>query len=97
MLINLNLSDKMKVISFFIHILLVVCCVVSDVSGISVTEHCSAPLGMEDGRIKDYQLNASSSYQPKLVGPTNARCVDIHYKEGAIKIFWEGCLESNFD
>ena len=31
--------------------------------------NCSQPLGMEDGRIKDAQITASSSYQETLVGP----------------------------
>ena len=32
-------------------------------------ENCSEPLGMEDGRILDSQISASSSYQENLVGP----------------------------
>ena len=32
-------------------------------------ENCSEPLGMEDGRISDSQISASSSYQENLVGP----------------------------
>ena len=36
----------------------------------SVTSsNCSSPLGMEDGRIADSQITASSSYQESLVGP----------------------------
>ena len=31
--------------------------------------NCSQPLGMEDGRILDTQISASSSYQETLVGP----------------------------
>lgn len=31
--------------------------------------NCSLPLGMEDGRISDSQITASSSYQETLVGP----------------------------
>ena len=31
--------------------------------------NCSQPLGMEDGRILDTQIAASSSYQESLVGP----------------------------
>ena len=38
-----------------------------------VTANCSQPLGLENGAILDSQLSASSSYQPGLVGPANAR------------------------
>jgi discoidin domain receptor family protein 2 len=40
---------------------------------LSVKESCGKALGLEDGRIKDYQLTASSSYQPSLVGPNIGR------------------------
>ena len=36
------------------------------------THNCSAPLGLADGRIRDAQLTASSSYQENLVGPEKA-------------------------
>jgi len=44
-------------------------------SAVSVSEpgNCSQPLGMEDGRILDSQITASSSYQETLVGPEQAR------------------------
>ncbi|XP_046678301.1 LOW QUALITY PROTEIN: discoidin domain-containing receptor 2-like [Homalodisca vitripennis] len=34
---------------------------------------CKAPLGMEEGRIPDSAISASSSYEVKSVGPQNAR------------------------
>ena len=34
----------------------------------STSSSCSQPLGMEDGRIGDAQVTASSSYQDSLVG-----------------------------
>jgi len=40
---------------------------------VSLSSECSQPLGLQDGRIPDSQLTASSSYQPSLVGPANAR------------------------
>jgi len=45
------------------------------VGGLQLEEglDCNEPLGMEDGRIRDNQLSASSSYQPSLVGPSKAR------------------------
>jgi hypothetical protein len=33
---------------------------------IGVGGNCSAPLGMQDGRITDAQLTATSSYEPNL-------------------------------
>ena len=39
------------------------------VKGIKVSSNCSQPLGMEDGRIADSQISASSSYQIDIVGP----------------------------
>lgn len=47
--------------------------------GIGVSRNCSAPLGMEDGRIGDDQISATSSYEPNLVGPANAR---VHSERG---------------
>eukprot|EP00092_Neocalanus_flemingeri_P009618 GFUD01010354.1.p1 GENE.GFUD01010354.1~~GFUD01010354.1.p1 ORF type:complete len:424 (+),score=128.92 GFUD01010354.1:116-1387(+) len=43
------------------------------ISGIKVSPNCSQPLGMEDGRISDSQITASSSYQDNLVGASKAR------------------------
>lgn len=53
-------------------LLLLVC---HKVPGLQLEEgsDCVEPLGMEDGRIRDSQLTASSSYQPSLVGPSKAR------------------------
>jgi len=39
------------------------------ISGMQISPNCSQPLGMEDGRISDSQISASSSYQHTLVGP----------------------------
>ncbi|XP_022902114.1 discoidin domain-containing receptor 2-like [Onthophagus taurus] len=36
-------------------------------------EECRAPLGMQEGRIPDHAITASSSYEAKSVGPQNAR------------------------
>jgi len=36
-------------------------------------EDCSQPLGLEDGRIEDSQIRASSSYSPESVGPSAGR------------------------
>ena len=47
-------------------------------SVISPPSNCSLPLGMQDGRIADSQITASSSYQETLVGPE---------KEGSSLIF----------
>ncbi|XP_042902665.1 discoidin domain-containing receptor 2 isoform X2 [Parasteatoda tepidariorum] len=41
-------------------------------SALDLTE-CVAALGMESGEIKDYEINASSSYNEGSVGPQNAR------------------------
>ena len=38
------------------------------VAAIKVSSNCSIPLGMEDGRISDSQISASSSYQEDIVG-----------------------------
>ncbi|XP_058799560.1 discoidin domain-containing receptor 2-like [Phymastichus coffea] len=35
--------------------------------------HCMLPLGMEEGKIPDDAISASSSYESKSVGPQNAR------------------------
>ena len=37
------------------------------------THNCTQPLGMEDGRILDSQITASSSYQEALVGPEKVK------------------------
>lgn len=42
-------------------------------SKLSTSSSCSLPLGMEDGRIADSQVTASSSYQDNLVGATKGR------------------------
>lgn len=34
---------------------------------------CRSALGMEEGRIPDHAISASSSYEAKSVGPQNAR------------------------
>ncbi|KAK7788887.1 hypothetical protein R5R35_013452 [Gryllus longicercus] len=34
---------------------------------------CGVPLGMEENRIPDSAISASSSYEEKSVGPQNAR------------------------
>uniref|UniRef100_A0A6P7FC65 Uncharacterized protein LOC114326810 isoform X2 n=1 Tax=Diabrotica virgifera virgifera TaxID=50390 RepID=A0A6P7FC65_DIAVI len=39
---------------------------------------CRAALGMEEGRIPDHAISASSSYEAKSVGPQNAR-YDLQY------------------
>merc|ERR1711971_990774 len=36
-------------------------------------EGCWEPLGLEDGRIEDSQIRASSSYSPESVGPSAGR------------------------
>lgn len=40
-----------------------------------VLGQCILPLGMEEGRIPDNAITASSSYETKSVGPQNARYV----------------------
>ena len=42
-----------------------------------ISPNCSLPLGMQDGRISDSQITASSSYQETLVGPEKAVQRDI--------------------
>lgn len=37
------------------------------------TGQCIFPLGMEEGKIPDDAITASSSYETKSVGPQNAR------------------------
>ena len=37
------------------------------------TAQCRTALGMEEGRIPDTAISASSSYEVKSVGPQNAR------------------------
>jgi hypothetical protein len=54
---------------FLIVILLHLLLSMMTVSGIKVSSNCSNPLGMEDGRISDSQISASSSYQEDIVGP----------------------------
>lgn len=39
----------------------------------SFLEKCILPLGMEEGKIPDEAITASSSYEMKSVGPQNAR------------------------
>ncbi|OXU17697.1 hypothetical protein TSAR_002230 [Trichomalopsis sarcophagae] len=39
----------------------------------NVFGHCILPLGMEEGKIPDHAITASSSYEMKSVGPQNAR------------------------
>ncbi|XP_014208529.1 discoidin domain-containing receptor 2-like [Copidosoma floridanum] len=39
----------------------------------NVFSHCTLPLGMEEGKIPDDAISASSSYEMKSVGPQNAR------------------------
>ena len=41
--------------------------------------NCSQPLGMEDGRISDAQITASSSYQETLVGPEKETVIILNY------------------
>jgi len=38
-----------------------------------VPGECRAALGMEEGRIPDHAISASSSYEAKSVGPQNGR------------------------
>lgn len=38
-----------------------------------ILEKCILPLGMEEGKIPDEAITASSSYEMKSVGPQNAR------------------------
>lgn len=40
-----------------------------------ISEQCIIPLGMEEGKIPDNAITASSSYEMKSVGPQNARFV----------------------
>ncbi|KYN06614.1 Discoidin domain-containing receptor 2 [Cyphomyrmex costatus] len=40
---------------------------------VKVTQKCILPLGMEEGKIPDEAITASSSYEMKSVGPQNAR------------------------
>ncbi|KYQ53247.1 Discoidin domain-containing receptor 2, partial [Trachymyrmex zeteki] len=40
---------------------------------VKVTQKCILPLGMEEGKIPDEAISASSSYEMKSVGPQNAR------------------------
>ncbi|XP_054273935.1 discoidin domain-containing receptor 2-like isoform X2 [Macrosteles quadrilineatus] len=42
-------------------------------SCVAASGECQAPLGMEEGRIPDNAISASSSYEVKSVGPQNAR------------------------
>ena len=42
------------------------------ISGLKMSQTCFQPLGMEDGRISDKQITATSSYQDTLVGPKKA-------------------------
>ena len=49
--------------------LIVILSLFSAVSTIKVSPNCSQPLGMEDRRISDSQISASSSYQYDIVGP----------------------------
>jgi hypothetical protein len=44
---------------------------------ITILEKCILPLGMEEGKIPDEAITASSSYEMKSVGPQNAR----YYKD----------------
>ena len=46
-------------------------------SPVPVISNCSLPLGMQDGRISDSQITASSSYQETLVGPEKAVQLDM--------------------
>jgi hypothetical protein len=39
----------------------------------NVSGECRTALGMEEGRIPDTAITASSSYEAKSVGPQNAR------------------------
>lgn len=43
--------------------------------GVFVSGECRTALGMEEGRIPDHAISASSSYEAKSVGPQNARSV----------------------
>lgn len=45
----------------------------STLAEMSASTNCSQPLGLEDGRVTDSQITASSSYQETLVGPEKAR------------------------
>lgn len=38
-----------------------------------ISGQCIIPLGMEEGKIPDNAITASSSYEMKSVGPQNAR------------------------
>lgn len=42
---------------------------------IPISGECRSALGMEEGRIPDHAISASSSYEAKSVGPQNARYV----------------------
>jgi len=67
-LYSLVMSDILPIIS-----VISLYSLVSTVSGIKVSPNCSQPLGMEDGRISNTQITASSSYQEDIVGPHKAR------------------------
>ncbi|XP_046825475.1 discoidin domain-containing receptor 2-like isoform X1 [Vespa crabro] len=69
----------MEAVVIFIGVLTVlVLCVNEPVKGIP--GQCMLPLGMEEGRIPDDAITASSSYEMKSVGPQNARL--RHEKNG---------------
>ena len=51
----------------------------SQSSSSSSHQNCSQPLGMEDGRITDAQITASSSYQETLVGPEKETVIILCY------------------
>ncbi|KAI4474000.1 hypothetical protein M0802_015839 [Mischocyttarus mexicanus] len=62
----------MEAVVIFIGVLTVlVLCVNEPVKGFP--GQCMLPLGMEEGRIPDDAITASSSYEMKSVGPQNAR------------------------
>ena len=56
------------------------------ISGIKVSPNCSQPLGMEDGRISDSQITASSSYQETLVGASKENQLYIVVQQMRVKL-----------
>ncbi|XP_015523678.2 discoidin domain-containing receptor 2 [Neodiprion lecontei] len=62
----------MEAVGIFIKVLIVVACY-TDEPIKYVFAQCIIPLGMEEGKIPDNAITASSSYEMKSVGPQNAR------------------------
>uniref|UniRef100_A0A8D9E443 Discoidin domain-containing receptor 2 n=1 Tax=Cacopsylla melanoneura TaxID=428564 RepID=A0A8D9E443_9HEMI len=57
----------------FVFILFLSSTILSSEGESSTQEECRSPLGMEEGKIPDHAITASSSYELKSVGPQNAR------------------------